>query len=90
MKQSGKKLTFVMSVFPRLKASLERDFLPKKKILMRSHALTKQNVILVQKEIVISQVWKEDFRLMFTLKVGLWAQGGGGRNTQGKYLSSKF
>lgn len=51
-----------MSVFPRLKASSERDFLHNKNSdEVRSHALAKQNVILVQKEIVISQVWKGRF-----------------------------
>lgn len=56
----GKKLTFVTSVFPRLKASSERDFLHKT-IAMRSHVLTKQNIILIQKEIAINQVWKGRF-----------------------------
>lgn len=59
---------------------------------MRSHVLTKQNVILVQKDIVIAKYEKEDFIFMFTLKeVGLWTQGGGrGNSTQGKHPSYKF
>lgn len=91
MKYSQGKNYTSLCLFPRLKASLERD-ISHKKILIRSHVLTKQNVILVQNEIVIAKCGKEDFIFMFMLKeVGLWAQGGGGGNhTQGKYLGYKF
>lgn len=60
--------------------------------MMRSHVLTKQNIILIQKETVIAKYGKKDFIFMFMLKdVGLWAEGGGGGNhTQGKHPSYKF
>lgn len=60
--------------------------------MMRSHVLTKQNIILIQKETVIAKYGIKDFIFMFMLKdVGLWAEGGGGGNhTQGKYPSYKF
>lgn len=59
--------------------------------MMRSHVLTKQNIILIQKETVIAKYGKKDFIFMFMLKdVGLWAGGGGGNHTQGKHPSYKF
>lgn len=45
----------------KVKGLFRKGLFTHKKNPMRSHVLTKQNIVLIQKEIAINQVWKGRF-----------------------------